>query len=192
MENDRRTKRTKKLLKKAYIELLSQKKFTDISVKELCDLADINRGTFYLHYVDIYDLKAQLEEEIVQYLEDLLIIHTSLKTSNDAYALFLDLFQFTEENADFFNAVLGHNSDISFLKRMQTLFKERYLDILFEGKTPNNSNDLEYSYNFIASGFTGLIESWLSTPNHPSPEEMARLINRIVYDGLPSLLSYLN
>ena len=191
MENDRRTKRTRTLLKKAYIQLLSQKKFSDISVKELCDLADINRGTFYLHYTDIYDLKVQLEDEIVLHLEKLVLTHATLKNSNDSYELFLDLFQFAEKNADFFTAMLSNNSDISFLNRMQTLFKERYLEAILKETTPYDSVDLEYSYNFIASGFTGLINSWLTTPNRPDAEKIAKLINRIVYDGLPSLLSFL-
>ena len=60
MENDRRTKRTKLLLKNAFTELLSMKTLNEISVKELCELADINRGTFCLHYQDIYDLLASI------------------------------------------------------------------------------------------------------------------------------------
>ena len=66
MENDRRTKRTKLLLKNAFTELLSMKTLNEISVKELCELADINRGTFYLHYQDIYDLKQNLENELYE------------------------------------------------------------------------------------------------------------------------------
>ena len=191
MENDRRTRRTKNLLKRAYIELLAEKKFNEISVKELCDIADINRGTFYLHYSDIYDLKTQLEDEIIEQLENLITTHSSLKNSNDTYQLFLDLFHLTLDNKAFFSAFLGNNGDISYFQRMQTVFKERYLGILLQGKTPNDSISLDYSYDFISSGFTGLLGSWLTSPNPPSPEEMAHLVNRIVYEGLPSLLSFL-
>ena len=71
------------------------------------------------------------------------------------------------------------------------MFKELYLSLLLQGKTTNNSARLDYSYNFIASGYTSLIESWLTNDNRPSPEEMAVLLNRILYEGLPSLLSNL-
>ena len=191
MENDRRTRRTKILLKNAYIELLQEKKFTEISVKELCELADINRGTFYLHYNDIYELKKQLEDDIMNQLEELVLSHASLETNDDTYQLFLQLFQFTEKNQLYFSAFLGANGDISYFKRMQGMFKDLYLGLLLQGKTPTNSTNLDYSYNFIASGFTGLIENWLSNSNRPSPEEMATLVNRILYEGLPSLLSFL-
>ena len=55
MENniDRRVMRTKTLLIHSLSTLMKQKNIKDITVKELCELADINRGTFYLHYKDI-------------------------------------------------------------------------------------------------------------------------------------------
>lgn len=191
MKNDRRTRRTKKLLKNAFIELLLQKKITELSIKELCEQADINRGTFYLHYTDIYDLKRELEDEILNQLESLILNHPSLQSSEDSYLLFLDMFQLAQENAALLTAFMGNNGDISFLNKMQLLFRDRYLEILLPGKKPANTIELEYSYNFMASGFTSLVESWLTAKNQLSPEEMAVLMNKIVYDGLPSLLSFL-
>ena len=61
---DHRVRVTKMLVRKAFTTLLSQKPLQDISIKELCELAGINRGTFYTHYSDIYDLLSQLEEEM--------------------------------------------------------------------------------------------------------------------------------
>ena len=51
---DRRVRRTRNLLLQGLIRLMNEKDIKDISVRELSDLADINRGTFYLHYTDIY------------------------------------------------------------------------------------------------------------------------------------------
>ena len=61
---DRRIRKTKALLSQGLIQLMEEKEIRDISVKELTDLADINRGTFYLHYNDIYDLLIQMEDEL--------------------------------------------------------------------------------------------------------------------------------
>ena len=60
-KTDRRVRRTKALLLQGLMQLMETKDVKDISVKELSDLADINRGTFYLHYSDVYDMLAQLE-----------------------------------------------------------------------------------------------------------------------------------
>ena len=50
---DRRVKYTKKVIKDTFLSLLEEKDITNISVKELCEVADVNRGTFYRYYEDI-------------------------------------------------------------------------------------------------------------------------------------------
>ena len=52
---DRRVRKTEQAVQSAFAKLLSEKDITDITIKELCDKADINKSTFYLHYKDIYD-----------------------------------------------------------------------------------------------------------------------------------------
>ena len=62
---DRRVKRTKTLLQTTLVELMLEKEVSQISVKELTQRADVNRSTFYLHYLDIYDMLEQMEDEFV-------------------------------------------------------------------------------------------------------------------------------
>lgn len=54
--SDRRTQYTRRTIREAFIELLKSKPYSKITVTELCRLADINRGTFYLHYYDVEDV----------------------------------------------------------------------------------------------------------------------------------------
>lgn len=61
---DHRVRVTKTLIRKAFTELLTKKPIQSISIKELCELAGINRGTFYAHYQDIYDLRQKIEDEM--------------------------------------------------------------------------------------------------------------------------------
>ena len=69
-KEDRRVRRTKKLLSQGLIELMQQKQVKDITVRELADLVDVNRGTFYLYYRDIFDMLERLEEELFEQLEE--------------------------------------------------------------------------------------------------------------------------
>lgn len=62
---DLRTERTKRSIANAFLELRKQKPLEKISVKELAELAYINKATFYTHYHDIYDLADQLENEFM-------------------------------------------------------------------------------------------------------------------------------
>ena len=62
---DLRIKKTKSSIINAFLELRSKKELEKITVKELCETAQINKSTFYTHYQDIYDLSEQLEDELV-------------------------------------------------------------------------------------------------------------------------------
>ena len=63
-KDDQRTRMTRKLLQKALVDLMREKPLKDITVKALCQQAEVNRSTFYLHYYDIYDLMEELEGQI--------------------------------------------------------------------------------------------------------------------------------
>ena len=62
-KEDRRVRRTKKLLSQGLIELMQHKQVKDITVRELAERVDVNRGTFYLYYRDIFDLLERLEDK---------------------------------------------------------------------------------------------------------------------------------
>lgn len=68
MKENRKTKYTEEIIKKTYISLLLANPDHRVTIKELCEQADINRGTFYLHYQDIFALQRELEEEAVKQL----------------------------------------------------------------------------------------------------------------------------
>ena len=78
-KSDHRIRVTKMLIRRAFTEILRNKPIQSISVKELCETAGINRGTFYSHYTDIYDLMKKMEEEMLedfqQALQPLLEVH---------------------------------------------------------------------------------------------------------------------
>ena len=62
-KQDRRTRYTRQTIKDTFLELLKQKSFTKITVTEICKNAEINRGTFYLHYYDIHDVANYVQTE---------------------------------------------------------------------------------------------------------------------------------
>lgn len=71
-ENDRRTRRTPKLIRDNFIDLMAQKSINDITIQELADRVDINRRTFYLHYTDIFDLLSKTEDYVINQFSQIL------------------------------------------------------------------------------------------------------------------------
>ncbi len=70
---DLRDKKTKRSIKNAFLQLRAQKSLERITIKELSELAEISKSTFYLHYKDIYDLSSQLQNEVIQNVLDTII-----------------------------------------------------------------------------------------------------------------------
>jgi len=104
---DRRVKYTKTMLKDALVQLMQKQHISGISVKSLCDIADINRSTFYTHYTDQYDLLRHIEEEVMDNLK----LHLEKKDYKDnlpvsAQVMTLIL-EYAKENADLLRAVNG-------------------------------------------------------------------------------------
>ena len=70
VQEDKRIRRTKKLLRQALTRLMQQKDFQSITVTDVVREADINRGTFYAHYRDVYDLREKIEAEMIEDLRE--------------------------------------------------------------------------------------------------------------------------
>ena len=72
---DRRVKYSLMVIRKSFITLLKKKPISKITIKEICDVADVNRATFYAHYLDQYDLLHQIEQDLIDEINQYLYGH---------------------------------------------------------------------------------------------------------------------
>lgn len=180
-QTDRRVRRTKALLLKGLMNLMETKDIRDISVKELSDLVDINRSTFYLHYSDIYDMLDQIENELFIEFNDILdrTICESFEPVSAQTAL-LEIFSFLGRHRDVAKTIMGPHGDLSFVNRMKNLVKERVHNLL-NANRPHS--DYTYVESFVISGCIGVIETWLNHPNPKSAEEMSVMCSTLLTKG---------
>lgn len=184
LTNDHRTRVTKMLIRKAFTSLLVQKPIQNISIKELCEIAGINRGTFYGHYTDIYDLRTQIEDEM--YAEFELVLTRLLKTEQQLTPVRVttELFQFLKDNSDWCVVTLGEFADKDFLLKMIATAREKCVETyskFFQGISPKK---IEYFYAFISSGCLGLLRQWMANGMTASAEEMAHMTEEIILYGI--------
>lgn len=186
---DKRVIRTKALLIRSLSALMKQKNIKDITVKELCEYADINRGTFYLHYKDIYDMLDSIEHELSEKFLQIFQKYNSETNEDFPYPLFLEIFKLVDDNAELFRVLIGPNGDISFIMKIFKLYNIHCLQSEFNKLSPQFSMNQVYYSNFILYGCVGLIEQWLSRDTKESPEKMAELITKLVSTGVLSLFN---
>lgn len=184
-KNDQRTRLTKMLIRKSLTSLLSQKPIQNISVKELCDVAGINRGTFYAYYTDIYDLLEKIEEEMMQDLQEAMqpLLDGDPKQLTPL-AITTGIFECLKENADLCIVTLGANGDKKFATQLMNIGREKCLESYtkyFEGAS---QKQIEYYYAFVSSGCIGILEKWLKDGMTASAAEIAKIAESIMLNGI--------
>jgi AcrR family transcriptional regulator len=190
---DLRVIRTKESIRNALVELIDEKGFDAITVKDITTRAKINRGTFYAHYQDKYDLMTKCEEEIMLEMSRIAKqnfpgVIAALETNSPSltpFSLASSLFEYLNENSGFMKAVLGPNGDLSFQTRLK--------DFMWKTIYGNDANAMikeenllvpgQYLVSYIASAHIGVIQQWLNSGMKESPQEMARILSIITVNG---------
>ena len=130
-DQDRRVRRTKKRLRDALAALMREKDLGEITVRELTDLADVNRGTFYTHYRDLEDLRRQVGQELFEELSAVLAGFQAERiragsTPAGLQAVLTEVFDFVAENRELFVTILGYG-EMEFHTQLRVLIYRMYL-----------------------------------------------------------------
>lgn len=188
-KTDRRIIRTKRVIRDALADLIEEKGFERVTVRDLTEKADINRGTFYLHYQDKYDLLAKSEKEIIEQMRDLLTkLNPDLTFESDLASepirILAELFEYIQGNGRFMRLILGPKGDPSFQVMLKQFMKENFLR-----KVMSKSNEnkllvpLDPLIEYVSSAHLGVIQHWLDKGMQESPKEMAVLLAKITFYG---------
>ena len=187
-KTDRRVRKTKALLLKGLTELMEQKDVNHISVRELTDLVDLNRGTFYLHYRDIFDMVNQVEDELFQEFEELFYESSAEGTEGSSTKVVLtNIFTFLTENEKTVKAFMGPHGDLTFINRLKDLVKVHVRKTW--GDRGMDPAKFEYFFAYTASGCIGLMEIWLKNGFQESAGTMAAMADEMLVNGIQSLRS---
>ena len=187
-DNDIRVRRTKKLLRKGVAELGKTKSVNKITVKELTDLVEINRGTFYLHYKDVYDLVDSIENELCEEFDQKVLTVTPddiLHRPVDVLETFFDYFK---THRDIINVLMGENGDAKFVYRFGELMNVKILE-LFKQIFPNMSMErYDFAYNYGKFGYVGILHCWATQYPQLSSREIAEKTLTLNLSGLWGIL----
>lgn len=172
-KENQRVRLTKTLLKNSLIDLMHTHSINKITIKELCEHADVNRSTFYLYYTDQYALLNEVESDLLiqvrQRLEKL--------DSNVSNLHFLkELLTYIKENAEIFNTLLCRQDNIQF----QQKFIESSIINLRTNVVLNGSEKVsDYVYCFLTAGCLNMITKWIVADFDMDSNELSELIFRL-------------
>lgn len=170
---DTRVQYTKKVLKDALLRLLKSKPINKITIKELCEEAGLNRGTFYLHYYEPNDVLKEIEEEFVR--EKLAFFDPYMK--NDSPDQLAKLFEAVLTNSELSMVLFGHNGAPQFTARIKELVREGVLREWQKEFPSYKREDLEFVFEFAFPGAMNLMLNWISGEGKLPVQEFAHRLD---------------
>ena len=178
-EENRSVRSTRRRLRESFLQLLAEKPIHEISVKELTELADVNRGTFYFHYQDIYALLYAIEDEFFEQF-DRTLRESEMDPDTLEYPYLHAVFSFLGENQNFCRIMLGPHGDMQFVERIKQRV-DAQCSYFWRILAPDADPQRFGMYNaFIINGCIGLIQAWLSGESGLTEERITALTATII------------
>ncbi|MBR3767771.1 MAG: TetR family transcriptional regulator C-terminal domain-containing protein [Clostridia bacterium] len=186
---DRRVKRTKKVLRECLFSLLENKSIDEITVKELTVAADVNRSTFYFYYKDINDMMMQIQDEIFTVFEETVISpHAQFVTVEDFTEYCSRFLVFCKEYEKICKFVISNDPNNNLAKKIRASLARHVPD---SAKVFPETDPRRYLTGFAVSAFWEAVIQWMYDGMKISPEEMAKFMaNAYFYGGRTLLMSF--
>ncbi len=184
---DRRVKRTKKLIRDSLSELMMEKDYKEITVKDITERADLNRGTFYLHYSDTYDLLEKVENELIDNLEDIIDNYDIKSKITSSFSIIDYVFEHFKENDKICRALFIKSPNNSYTEKLIKVIVDKGLEIKEALKVKYSEEELSYRFYFIACGLIGLIRKWFLEKDKISKEDFIKTTDKILLEYIKSI-----
>jgi len=187
-KQDRRVTKTRQEIKEAFIALMQEKGFDALTVRDLTERANINRTTFYKHFLDKYDLLDRYEQEIFDRIEAI-IEQAPASALHDWFeqhtiASIVQVYEIFHEEKSLMKILLGPNGDSTFQEKIRLLLTRSIHARLADQIDPAALHfPLELMVMYVSSAHVGIIRYWLENDIPYSPEQLARLLLQIVTQG---------
>lgn len=182
-----KNRKTKQLIQSSFIKMLENKPFEAITIGDITKEAQINRGTFYLHYKDKFDLLEQMEEqlfmELGNHIDELQSRYLLTQTfEKEEEKLAITLFTFIKKHAQILKIFLSDHGRASFHLRFRNAFSKKVrLNLEQDTSFKERLNvPMEYFLAFITAAFLGLVEQWVQNRLDKTPEEMTAIYIDII------------
>ena len=185
--DNRSVRNTKRRLREGLLSLMEKKPINEISVKELTELVDVNRGTFYFHYQDIYDLLRDMEQDFFENFDRTLSENKPAldedgfpKLDAEGTPYLHAVFSFIDQNRDFCRIMLSPRGDMQFVELVKHRVDSQ-CRFFWQILAPGADEERRGMYNaFLINGLIGLIQEWVNDRRDLSVESISELTATLI------------
>lgn len=185
---DRRVLKTKKAIRKAMAQLMTEKELNEITVSDIANLADINRKTFYNYYTGVYQLVNEIEDEIVESFAGLLKTTDFEQALADPSIVFDKLYETISKHVEFVDALFGNIGPSSFVSKILN----KLIDMTRDAAVDHFKSDPEKTeviIRFIFAGEIAVYQDWYHSDRKMPIKELSQTVEALCTRGLDSMLA---
>lgn len=174
---DKRIEKTRELIESNFFLLLQKKDISKITVTEICKMANIGRGTFYLHFQDTYDLYDKMEIKLCRDLVQ--IFEEAYPTAKKEQQIILleHLTEYIETRKDIFLSFSRKDHGQALFERIRRIFNEK---VLWEVPRLYKSEYDVIESEFIVSGIIGVLQKWILNDMKMTREELTKYLSKVL------------
>ncbi|WP_373192497.1 TetR/AcrR family transcriptional regulator [Enterococcus sp. RIT-PI-f] len=186
---DLRVKRTNKYIIEAFIRLVEEKGFEQVTVQNIADEAMINRATFYAHYKDKQDLYEKIFDLAVESFTSILDFEDFVQGNRikirKIEAAMTELFIHIQKNRSFYLTIMDASAIEIIRKKLGLILTERYQEIFSTLKITEGDLEvpLDFIIDYMTSIFVGTLHWWLTAETTMTPDHLAKLVIKLVANG---------
>ncbi len=181
VKDNRRVHYTKAALRQSLISHLKKKPIDRITVKEICETADLNRGTFYAYYGSPAEMLGEIENS---FYEDILSSVTAFRKAEDVVTIFTQALTAIKERYEFSEALFGEYGDITFLQQLLYVAKPTCLHHWAQLAPELSKAEMDDMYDFASYGCMRVIQMWIQGGAEREPNQVALFLNDICNNGI--------
>jgi AcrR family transcriptional regulator len=182
---DRRVRKTQDRIRKTLISLLLEKDLSDITISELAGAADINRGTFYLHYRDIQDVFSQIEDELVGEFSQYITTYKKHSALLRMPALG-ELIRYINKNEKICRALL-RSRDSTFITRIIELSRPGSKQEFHQYYRRWDDEVFDYYFDFVSYGSIAVLRRWLESGMKERTEQISLALDRMIANCIENI-----
>ena len=186
-KTDRRVVKTRKAIRNAFAELLSEKDIDEITIKDISDAADINRKTFYNYYSGVYQLIDEIEDEIVLAFESVLKDVYFKRDMGNPYRIFENLTAIINSDIDFYGYLMKMDSNANLISKIISALKNK-LKSSFSSQIEIEEQKIDLIANYVVSGMLAIYQNWFNSDRSQSIEELSNDVSIMAFSGINGML----
>ncbi len=172
--------RSRKMIRESFLELLKEKDISKITVTDIVNKADLNRSTFYAHYIDIRAITEEMENEVIDKILEILKNFEFKSFFNNPTPLLLEVSRFLESNKDTYKILLKVNYAETFLKKLKKVFANYMMSATDIPEYLKDSKMVNLRISYFAGGIINMYQDWFNDNLNCSLNDIALEVSKLL------------